>query len=167
MHCPSQMDGFVRLNGEATEDLSVSTAATSSQHSPQIKDVPSAKKEEDVLSEQIATNEEAVEQTPTPQTEGQTPPLLAEEQTLPPQVEERTLPSQAEEQTPPQQAEEQKPPPQTENVATFSGSAISSLIGGRNRIITTTIVTELTQTRVEPRRPDNQSNGQVISQMTC
>ncbi|XP_041838657.1 LIM and calponin homology domains-containing protein 1-like isoform X2 [Melanotaenia boesemani] len=42
-----------------------------------------------------------------------------------------------------------------------SGSTISSLIGGRNCIITTTIVTELTQTHVEPLQPDIQSNEQA------
>lgn len=52
---------------------------------------------------------------------------------------------------------EHVPPPQTEKPA----SAISSLIGGRNCIITTTIVTELTHTHVEPLPPQSQSNGQV------
>ncbi|XP_013876151.1 LIM and calponin homology domains-containing protein 1 isoform X2 [Austrofundulus limnaeus] len=55
---------------------------------------------------------------------------------------------------------EQPAPPQPERSTLFSGSAISSLIGGRNCIITTTIVTELTQTRMEPLHPDSQSKGQ-------
>lgn len=54
-------------------------------------------------------------------------------------------------------------PLQPEKSTSFSGSAISSLIGGRNCIITTTIVTELTQTHVEPLHLDIQSKGQVIS----
>ncbi|XP_017261656.1 LIM and calponin homology domains-containing protein 1 isoform X2 [Kryptolebias marmoratus] len=57
-------------------------------------------------------------------------------------------------------AAEQPAPPQPEKSASFPGSAISSLIGGRNCIITTTIVTELTQTRVEPLHPDAQSKEQ-------
>lgn len=52
---------------------------------------------------------------------------------------------------------EPTPVPQAEKSS--SGSAISSLIGGRNCIITTTIVTELTH--VEPYNPDIQNNGQV------
>lgn len=109
------MDGLVRVNGEATDDLSVSTPPTSAQHSPQeVKDVPSEQTEKDVPAEQTATNQETAEPAP---------------------------------------------PPQIEKSA---GSAISSLIGGRNCIITTTIVTELTQTLVEPYHPDIQSNGQVI-----
>lgn len=116
------MDGLVRVNGEATEDLSVATPPTSVGPSPQeIKDVPSKQTEKDVPSEQTVTSQETVEQTP---------------------------------------------PPQTEKSTTSSGSAISSLIGGRNCIITTTIVTELTQTLVEPHHPDIQSNGQVILQVT-
>ncbi|XP_029363390.1 LIM and calponin homology domains-containing protein 1-like isoform X3 [Echeneis naucrates] len=59
------------------------------------------------------------------------------------------------------EAAEQPPAPQTEKSTTSSGSAISSLIGGRNCIIKTTIVTELTQTLMEPHLPDIQSNGQV------
>lgn len=69
-------------------------------------------------------------------------------------------------QTPPQ-TDEKTPPSQRENLTTFSGSAISSLLGVRNCITTTTIVTELTQTRVEPHDPPTQSSGQVISQRTC
>ncbi|XP_041821972.1 LIM and calponin homology domains-containing protein 1-like isoform X2 [Chelmon rostratus] len=113
-HKPVKMDGLVRVNGEATDDLSVSTPPTSAQHSPQeVKDVPSEQTEKDVPAEQTATNQETAEPAP---------------------------------------------PPQIEKSA---GSAISSLIGGRNCIITTTIVTELTQTLVEPYHPDIQSNGQV------
>lgn len=62
---------------------------------------------------------------------------------------------------------EQPPPPQTEKPTAASGSAISSLIGGRNCIITTTIVTELTQTHVEPLHPGIQSSGQVFLQVAC
>uniref|UniRef100_A0A3Q0SED6 LIM and calponin homology domains 1a n=1 Tax=Amphilophus citrinellus TaxID=61819 RepID=A0A3Q0SED6_AMPCI len=59
-------------------------------------------------------------------------------------------------------AEQQPPPPpQTEKSAPSSGSAISSLIGGRNCVITTTIVTELTQTVVEPLHPDIQNTGET------
>ncbi|XP_029908794.1 LIM and calponin homology domains-containing protein 1-like isoform X3 [Myripristis murdjan] len=56
---------------------------------------------------------------------------------------------------------EQSPRPHTEKGTASSGSAISSLIGGRNCIITTTIVTELTQTHVEPLPLEIHSNGQV------
>lgn len=89
-------------------------------------------------------------------TEEQKAPMQPEEQT-PVSVEPPLAPppSQKEEQTPP------KPPRHPESVPTFSGSAISSLIGGRNCVITTTIVTELTQTLVEPLQPDCRTNGQV------
>ncbi|XP_056892854.1 LIM and calponin homology domains-containing protein 1-like isoform X5 [Takifugu flavidus] len=63
--------------------------------------------------------------------------------------------------TPPPQTDDKMPPSRRENLTTFSGSAISSLLGGRNCITTTTIVTELTQTRVEPHYPPLQGNGQV------
>ncbi|XP_072240965.1 uncharacterized protein [Leuresthes tenuis] len=56
---------------------------------------------------------------------------------------------------------EQQTPLQMEKSAPCSGSAISSLIGGRNCVITTTIVTELTQTHVEPVQPDIQSSGKA------
>ncbi|KAM9769114.1 LIM and calponin homology domains-containing protein 1a isoform 2-T2 [Menidia menidia] len=56
---------------------------------------------------------------------------------------------------------EQRAPPLMEKPSPSSGSAISSLIGGRNCIITTTIVTELTQTYIEPLQPDTQSNGKA------
>lgn len=65
--------------------------------------------------------------------------------------------------TPPLQTDEKTPPLWRENLTTFSGSAISSLLGGRNCITTTTIVTELTQTRVEPHYAPLQGSGQVIS----
>ncbi|XP_056135531.1 LIM and calponin homology domains-containing protein 1a isoform X6 [Lampris incognitus] len=54
---------------------------------------------------------------------------------------------------------EQRSPQREEKASTSSGSVISSLIGGRSRIVKTTIVTELT--RVEPPTPDITSNGKV------
>lgn len=215
------MDGLVRVNGEAMEEVSVSGPAPSTQHTTQeIKDGSYPDKEEEVPSEQTAVNQEAVKQTPLHQeeepakplqkeeqkpssgteeqipppqreeqtelvhTEEQRPPLPTEEQSLPqqreeqtpvlqqeeqkpfPQIQEQTPPAQRKDNTPPLQKEEQTPPRHPENVSTFSGSAISSLIGGRNCVITTTIVTELTQTCVEPHHPDIQTNGQVILQRT-
>uniref|UniRef100_A0A3P9JGS8 LIM and calponin homology domains 1a n=1 Tax=Oryzias latipes TaxID=8090 RepID=A0A3P9JGS8_ORYLA len=72
---------------------------------------------------------------------------------------------QAEEDNPPEEAvenpktaEQLTPPPQNEKTAAAAASAISSLIGGRSCTITTTIVTELTQTLVEPLYPEIQSN---------
>ncbi|XP_014890497.1 LIM and calponin homology domains-containing protein 1-like isoform X1 [Poecilia latipinna] len=59
---------------------------------------------------------------------------------------------------PPEDSAEQPEPPLTERPALTSGSAISSLIAGRNCIITTTIVTELTKTHVEPLHPDVQDD---------
>ncbi|XP_028259077.1 LIM and calponin homology domains-containing protein 1-like isoform X2 [Parambassis ranga] len=118
-HKPVKMDGLVRVNGETTEDLPVSTPTppTSPQDTSQeIKDVSSKQVEKDLPPKEVVKTSETVEQVPPAQTEKPTP---------------------------------------------CSGSAISSLIGGRNCIITTTIVTELTQTVVEPIQPDIQSNGQV------
>ncbi|KAK5926247.1 hypothetical protein CgunFtcFv8_021835 [Champsocephalus gunnari] len=54
---------------------------------------------------------------------------------------------------------EHTPSPQREKPTSCLGSAISSLIGGRNCTTTTIIVTELTHT--EPHHPDIHSNGQV------
>lgn len=118
-----QMDGLVRVNGEATEDLPGSTSPASPQLSPQeIEDVTSKQTEKDVPSEETVKHQETTEH---------------------------------------------PAPPHTERSSTSSGSAISSLIGGRNCIIKTTIVTELTQTVVEPHHPDIQNNGQVILQVMC
>ncbi|XP_043971662.1 LIM and calponin homology domains-containing protein 1-like isoform X1 [Gambusia affinis] len=66
----------------------------------------------------------------------------------------------AQEPDPPEDSAEQPEPPLTERPAPTSGSAISSLIAGRNCIITTTIVTELTKTHVEPLHPDVQDDAQ-------
>jgi len=110
-----QMDGLVRVNGEATtEEFAVSSPRDSQQEN---KDVSSKQTEKDVPPEEHVEN-----------------PKTAEQQA----------------------------PPQMEKSAPCSGSAISSLIGGRNCVITTTIVTELTQTHVEPVQPDIQSSGKVI-----
>uniref|UniRef100_A0A7N8YGK7 LIM and calponin homology domains-containing protein 1-like n=1 Tax=Mastacembelus armatus TaxID=205130 RepID=A0A7N8YGK7_9TELE len=84
-------------------------------------------------------------------------------QQLPQETEDITS-KQTERDVPPEEKKneettEQPTPPQTEKRNTSSGSAISSLIEGRNCIITTTIVTELTH--VEPHHPDIQSNGQT------
>lgn len=112
----------VRVNGEATEDLSVSPTPASPLHSPQ---------ESEVL-------------TPKP-------------------VEKEPI---HEEEVKDQEAATQPPPPQTEkSSSSSSGSTISSLMGGRNCVVKTTIVTELTQTIVEPHHPE-QSNGQVSQQTT-
>ncbi|XP_063740705.1 LIM and calponin homology domains-containing protein 1-like isoform X2 [Eleginops maclovinus] len=123
-HKPVKMDGLVRVNGDLPEGSPCSTPPASALPSPlKVKDVPSEKKEEEVLSKQtekdapsekISTNHEKVEHTASPQREKPT---------------------------------------------TCLGSAISSLIGGRNSTTTTIIVTELTQS--QPHHPDVQSNGQV------
>uniref|UniRef100_A0A3B4AVU5 Uncharacterized protein n=1 Tax=Periophthalmus magnuspinnatus TaxID=409849 RepID=A0A3B4AVU5_9GOBI len=55
------------------------------------------------------------------------------------------------------------PPSQTEKPPSATSSAISSLIGGRNCIITTTIVTELTH--VEPVTLESHTNGQTETPM--
>uniref|UniRef100_H3DMT7 LIM and calponin homology domains 1a n=1 Tax=Tetraodon nigroviridis TaxID=99883 RepID=H3DMT7_TETNG len=137
-HKPVKMDGLVRVNGEVMEDPSVSAAVGSSQSGPQeIRDLPPVQKE-DLPPAQPATKEETEKQrdekTPAPQTDEKTPAPQRDEKT-------RT---------------------KDENLTTFSGSAISSLLGVRNCVTTTTIVTELTQTRVEPHNPPAQSGGQQI-----
>uniref|UniRef100_A0A3Q3ELE1 LIM zinc-binding domain-containing protein n=1 Tax=Labrus bergylta TaxID=56723 RepID=A0A3Q3ELE1_9LABR len=175
-HKPVKMDGLVRVNGEATEDLSTPTLPTPAAPSPQeIKEVPSRQTEKDIPSKQTATSQQAVEQVPPPKTPPpHTPPAQTPlqqtplQQTPPPQTPppqtplEQTPPLQ----TPPQVTPSQETaPPQTEKTTSSSASAISSLIGGRNCIITTTIVTELTQTVVEPLHLDSQSEGQVNGAM--
>ncbi|XP_065812866.1 LIM and calponin homology domains-containing protein 1 isoform X3 [Labrus bergylta] len=225
-HKPVKMDGLVRVNGEATEDLSTPTLPTPAAPSPQeIKEVPSRQTEKDIPSKQTATSQQAVEQMPPPQTPPphtppaqtplqqtpppQTPPPKAPPpQTPPPQTPlQQTPPPKAPppqtpppkapppqtpppktpppqtpppqtpppqtplEQTPPLQTppqvtpSQETAPPQAEKTTSSSASAISSLIGGRNCIITTTIVTELTQTVVEPLHLDSQSEGQVNGAM--
>uniref|UniRef100_A0A672GIJ8 LIM and calponin homology domains 1a n=1 Tax=Salarias fasciatus TaxID=181472 RepID=A0A672GIJ8_SALFA len=118
-----QMDGLVRVNGETTEELPVSTPPTS-------------------LSQSLQDTKEVSSK----QTEDERPPEAVAE-------------------SPAGTAEERPPPPQMEKPAPSSGSTISSLLGGRNCITTTTIVTELTQTHVEPLHLDVQSNGQIETPM--
>ncbi|XP_074542743.1 uncharacterized protein LOC141802856 isoform X3 [Halichoeres trimaculatus] len=108
----------------------------------------------------------APQQPPPPQTAPQQPPppQTAPQQPPPPQkpLPQTPPPQKPLSQTPPQQAPcPQTSPPQNKKTTSSSASAISSLIGGRNCVITTTIVTELTQTVVEPLHTDIQSNGQV------
>ncbi|XP_051801496.1 LIM and calponin homology domains-containing protein 1-like isoform X2 [Acanthochromis polyacanthus] len=118
-HKPVKMDGLVRVNGDATEDLTASIPPTSPPQSPQeIKDIPPKQTEKDLPPEEAGKSPEPTEQ---------------------------------------------PRPPKAEKPTSSSASAISSLIGGRNCIITTTIVTELTQTVVEPLQPEPQSNGQVAT----
>ncbi|KAK2817216.1 hypothetical protein Q5P01_025407 [Channa striata] len=131
-HKAVKMDGLVRVNREATE--SVCVTPVSSQHSPHgITDISSKQAEKDITKQGgiDATSEQM-------------------EKVVPPEETGTNL-----------ETEDKPPSPQTEKSNQSSGSAISSLIGGRNCIITTTIVTELTQTHVEPRPSDSQSNGQV------
>lgn len=117
----SQKDGLVRVNGEETEELTVSTPPTSPQHSPQeTKDFLSKEAEKDAPPVEAVKSVETAEQQPT----------------------------------------------ETEKSTPSSGSAISSLIEGRNCIITTTIVTELTQKVVEPLHTDTQNDGEVMLQVT-
>lgn len=132
-HKAVKMDGLVRVNREATE--SVCVTPVSSQHSPHgITDISSKQAEKDITKQGgiDATSEQM-------------------EKVVPPEETGTNL-----------ETEDKPPSPQTEKSTQSSGSAISSLIGGRNCIITTTIVTELTQTHVEPRPSDSQSNGQVV-----
>ncbi|XP_076584067.1 LIM and calponin homology domains-containing protein 1-like isoform X5 [Chaetodon auriga] len=152
-HKPVKMDGLVRVNGETPEDSPVSTPPTSAQHSPQeVKDIPVKQTEKDG-----ATVAQEVEQSPANQKVGGSISPHAEV-SLGKILNPKTAPDAAPLTPTSQETEEPTPPPQTEK---STSSAISSLIGGRNCIITTTIVTELTQTLVEPYHPDIQSNGQV------
>ncbi|XP_055363139.1 LIM and calponin homology domains-containing protein 1 isoform X2 [Betta splendens] len=130
-HKPVKMDGLVRVNGEPAD---TSTPA-SSQHLPQeIKDIAPKHSEKDLTPKQM---EKDVTQK---QTQNNVPPGETEIKT---------------------ETSHQPSAPPTEKPSSSSGSAISSLIGGRNCVITTTIVTELTQTLVEPFHPDIQNNEQV------
>lgn len=164
-HKPVKMDGLVRVNGDVMEDISSSTPPISAQHSPlEVKDVPSEQTEKAVPSKHTETS------VPPKPTEKDVPCTLTEkhvpskeiEKDVPSNQTEKDVPSEQSttnqetvQQTPPPQM----PPPQTEKPTLSLGSAISSLIGGRNCTITTTIVTELTH--VEPHHPDIHSNGQV------
>uniref|UniRef100_A0A1A7WMD2 LIM and calponin homology domains 1a n=1 Tax=Iconisemion striatum TaxID=60296 RepID=A0A1A7WMD2_9TELE len=99
----------------------------------------------------VRVNGEATEDFPSPPVSLQENKDVSSKQT-----EKDICPEQTEEKP---NTTEQPAPPQTEKSSSFTGSAISSLIGGRNCIITTTIVTELTQTHVEPLHPEIQSKG--------
>ncbi|XP_059190241.1 LIM and calponin homology domains-containing protein 1a [Centropristis striata] len=157
-HKSVKMDGLVRVNGEVTEDLSTSTSTTSVQHlTPEVKDVQSEQTEIDVPSKQTEkdlSSKQTEKNVPSKPTEIELPSKEAEKD-LPSQKTETEFPTETT--TIYQETVQQTAPPQTERSSL--GSAISSLIGGRNCTITTTIVTELTH--VEPHQPDIQSNGQV------
>lgn len=156
----------------------VRDASSSARQGDLPSEVTRAGQEAEKLEEEEAETAKNEEQRPSSGAEEQPEPLQrdqeAEAQQEEVQMEEQKAPTQPEEQTlkdvapspppPPSWKEEQtppKPPRHPESVPTFSGSAISSLIGGRNRVVTTTIVTELTQTRVEPLQPEGRTNGQV------
>ncbi|XP_075947554.1 LIM and calponin homology domains-containing protein 1a isoform X2 [Anarhichas minor] len=195
-HKPVKMDGLVRVNGEVTKDLSVSTPPTAARHSPpEVKDNPSKTTERDLPSQQTVKDvpsqqtvkdlpsQQTVKDVPSQQTVKDVPsqqrvkdvPSQQTVKDVPSQQTVKDVPSQQtvkdvpSQQTvkdvPPEQISAhqetvvQTPPPQTERSTSSLGSAISSLIGGRNCTITTTIVTELTH--VEPHHPDIQINGQV------
>lgn len=132
--------------------MEVSTTPAPEQHLLQkVTDVSSEQMEKHVTSEQTHQDVSSEQH------------LLQEVKDVPSEQKEKdVLPEVA---VKSQETTEQPSPPQTEKSNLSSGSAISSLIGGRNCIITTTIVTELTQTVVEPLHPDIQSNGQVTK--TC
>ncbi|XP_031718993.1 LIM and calponin homology domains-containing protein 1-like isoform X2 [Anarrhichthys ocellatus] len=168
-HKPVKMDGLVRVNGEVTKDLSVSTPPTAVRHSPpEVKDNPSKTTERDVPSQQTVKDvpsQQTVKDVPSQQTVKDVPSKTTERD-VPSQQTVKDVPSQQTvKDVPPEQISAhqetvvQTPPPQTEKSTSSLGSAISSLIGGRNCTITTTIVTELTH--VEPHHPDIQINGQV------
>ncbi|XP_077965314.1 LIM and calponin homology domains-containing protein 1-like isoform X14 [Gasterosteus aculeatus] len=111
-----------------------------------VKDVPLEKTQADVPLEKTLEN---LSSEPLEQTEKDFPAKHSEKDVL-----SEHIPAYRE-------TLEQTAPPQTERPTTSLGSAISSLIGGRNCTITTTIVTELTH--VEPHQPDIQIDAQVIS----
>ncbi|XP_062420649.1 LIM and calponin homology domains-containing protein 1-like isoform X2 [Pungitius pungitius] len=126
------------------------------------KDVPLEETQKDVLLEEtqkdvpieetqkddpLEETQESLSSEPLEQAEKDVPAKHSEKDVLPEHI-------PASRETP-----ERTPPPQTERSTTSLGSAISSLIGGRNCTVTTTIVTELTH--VEPHQPDIQSNAQL------
>ncbi|KAM8880179.1 uncharacterized protein AB9W97_015143 isoform 2-T2 [Spinachia spinachia] len=108
------------------------------------EDVPSEKTQEDVPSEKTQEN---LSSEPLQKTDKDVPAKQPENDDLPEHIPacQETL--------------DQTPRPQTERSNTSLGSAISSLIGGRNCTITTTIVTELTH--VEPHQPGIHTKAQV------
>ncbi|XP_034388978.1 LIM and calponin homology domains-containing protein 1a [Cyclopterus lumpus] len=119
-----------------------------------VKDVPSQKTVKDVPSEKTVTD------VPSQKTQKEVPSQKTQKDVPLEQTEKDVPPDQI---SAYQEKVEQTPPPQTERSTSSLGSAISSLIGGRNCTITTTIVTELTH--VEPHQPDIQSNGQIETPM--
>ncbi|KAK9540576.1 hypothetical protein VZT92_003018 [Zoarces viviparus] len=133
-----------------------------------VKDVPSQQTVKDVPSQQTVKDvpsQETVKDVPSQETVKDVPSQQTVKD-VPSQQTVRDVPSQnSVKDVPPEQIPanqetvEQTPPPQPERSTSSLGSAISSLIGGRNCTITTTIVTELTH--VEPHHPDSQSSGQV------
>uniref|UniRef100_A0A3B4WWC3 LIM and calponin homology domains 1a n=1 Tax=Seriola lalandi dorsalis TaxID=1841481 RepID=A0A3B4WWC3_SERLL len=179
-HKPVKMDGLVRVNGEVTEDLPVSTTPAPPQLLPQeIKDVTPKQTDKDITPKQTdkditpkqtdkdITSKQTDKDITPKQTDKDITSKQTDEDITPKQTDKDITSKQTEKDVPPeamvkrQETTEHPPPLQTENSTLSSGSAISSLIGGRNCIITTTIVTELTQTLVEPHPSDIQSNGQV------
>lgn len=143
---PSEVQGTGQQAKRKEKEEEAKTVKTEEQRpSSGVEQHPTSPPHKDQEAEARQKEEQAEEQKAPTQSEKQTPVRVA-----PPPP-----PSPREEETPP------KPPRHQDSVPTFSGSAISSLIGGRNCVITTTIVTELTQTRVEPPEPDSRTDGQV------
>ncbi|KAM3622848.1 uncharacterized protein V6R79_003921 [Siganus canaliculatus] len=187
-HKSVKVDGLIRVNGDLTVDSSVSTSPSSPGRSPaETKDaaseqateesssskteehVPSEKTVENVLKqkEEHVLSEKTVENV-LKQTEEHVPSEKTVED-VHKQTEERDVSTKTAGDVPSEQpVVNQELAESDKSSTTSSGSAISSLIGGRNCIITTTIVTELTQTRVEPQSPDIQNhtsrqvNGGVV-----
>ncbi|XP_015239348.1 PREDICTED: LIM and calponin homology domains-containing protein 1-like isoform X3 [Cyprinodon variegatus] len=106
----------------------------------------------ETMDEPVRVNGETTEDFPSPQDSLQEDKDVSCKQTEQSDPPEETVES-------PKTAE-QPEPLQKEQSAPSSGSAISSLIAGRNCIIRTTIVTELTKTHVEPLNSEVQNSGQ-------
>ncbi|CAL8331281.1 unnamed protein product [Lota lota] len=180
------LDGLVRVNGNMKEEsklLSTPASSTSplKENPASFASPPHSTEEE---KEELASfsppqspkkqKEEPATSSPPPSTEEKMElapsfsPLLSLEEKKepvssfsPPQSPHKEKEEPASEQTAAASQRTGSDQPTTESRASHSGSAMSALIGGRNCIITTTIVTELTQTLVEPIAVETDTDGPV------
>ncbi|KAA8594641.1 hypothetical protein FQN60_011776, partial [Etheostoma spectabile] len=117
-HKPVKMDGLVRVNGEVTEDLSVSTLPTSTRHSPpEVKEVPSKQMEKDAPSKQLekeVPSKQLEKEVPSKQLEKDAPSKQLEKEVPSVQMEKEVPSVQMEKEVPSVQMEKEVPSVQME-----------------------------------------------------
>ncbi|CAL8330432.1 unnamed protein product [Merluccius merluccius] len=156
------LDGLVRVNGDMKEEVKWAStpASSSSLLSPEEKTEDPASSSPLLSPEENPASSFSPPKSPKKETEDPassfSPPQSQKKEKEEPASEQTAAPVQT---TDPDQPTTDPDQPTTESRTSHSGSAMSALIGGRSCIITTTIVTELTQTLVEPITVDTAGDG--------